>query len=54
TEAAAATAVVVASRAAARPTPPVSVRADRPFAFAILHRVSGTLLFLGRVTHPAR
>ncbi|MEM1417761.1 MAG: serpin family protein [Myxococcota bacterium] len=53
TEAAAATAVVVASRSAARPVPPVTVRADHPFAFAIVHRVSGTILFLGRVANPA-
>ncbi len=52
TEAAAATAVVVASRGAARPVPPVVVRADRPFAFAIVHRASGTILFLGRVLDP--
>ncbi|HEY4245403.1 MAG TPA: serpin family protein [Lacunisphaera sp.] len=32
--------------------PPVEVRADRPFIFAIQHVPSGTCLFLGRVTDP--
>ena len=32
--------------------PPVEVRADRPFMFAIQHVKSGACLFLGRVTDP--
>ncbi len=32
--------------------PPVEVKVDRPFFFAIQHRESGTCLFMGRVTDP--
>ena len=54
TEAAAATAVVAAVVASARPDPPEPriVRVDRPFLFAIQHRATGACLFLGRVTDP--
>lgn len=54
TEAAAATAVVVARALSAMPPPenPLVVRVDRPFAFAIQHQSSGACLFLGRVTDP--
>ena len=53
TEAAAATAVVMAVRGAAvRPKEPIEVKVDRPFLFAIQHRPSGACLFLGRVTDP--
>jgi serpin B len=51
TEAAAASAVVV-SRGRARPEPPLTFRADRPFLFLIRDNRSGSLLFLGRVTDP--
>ena len=34
--------------------PPVVFRCDHPFLFAIRHRVSGAILFLGRVTDPTR
>jgi len=51
TEAAAATAVVVAERAAIEPDPEV-FRADRPFMFLLRHRGTGTVLFLGRVCDP--
>ena len=53
TEAAAATAVVMmrATAAIQRP-PPVEVKIDRPFVFAIQHVPSGVCLFLGRVTDP--
>ncbi len=50
TEAAAATAVVVATKSA-RPRVP-TFRADRPFVFLIRDRRSGSILFLGRVTNP--
>jgi serine protease inhibitor len=32
--------------------PPIEVRVDRPFLFAIQHVPSGTCLFLGRLTDP--
>ena len=51
TEAAAATAVVVATSASIEP-PPVEVRVDRPFLFAIQHRATGVCLFLGRIGDP--
>jgi serpin B len=54
TEAAAATAVImmVGSAMRAEPPPPVEVRVDRPFLFAIQHVPSGACLFLGRLTDP--
>jgi serpin B len=53
TEAAAATAVLMAPGSAAAPKPkPIEVRVDRPFFFAIQHVPSGACLFLGRVTDP--
>jgi len=54
TEAAAATEVALATFGveAGRPVPPVEVRVDRPFLFAIQHVASGTCLFLGRVGDP--
>jgi len=52
TEAAAATAVVMAAGAAMRATPPPEVRVDHPFIFAIQHVGSGACLFLGRVSDP--
>jgi len=51
TEAAAATGVVM-GLTAAMPTPPIVVRADRPFVFLIRERQSGAILFLGRVVEP--
>jgi serpin B len=54
TEAAAATAVAM-MRATSMPVPenpPVEVRVDRPFLFAVQHRSSGACLFLGRITDP--
>ena len=55
TEAAAATAVVMARAASAirEPKKPIEVKVDRPFLFAIQHRESGACLFLGRVTDPS-
>jgi len=55
TEAAAATAVIMAVPASAMPVQPKEpriVRVDRPFLFVIQHRASGACLFLGRVTDP--
>jgi serpin B len=51
TEAAAATAVMMLSRAMA-PRADLEIRVDRPFLFAIQHVPSGACLFLGRVTDP--
>lgn len=53
TEAAAATAVVMAVNTSIIIAPPATdVRVDRPFLFAIQHRASGACLFLGRITEP--
>jgi serpin B len=53
TEAAAATAVVMMARSAmVKRSPPIEVKVDRPFIYAIQHVPSGTCLFLGRVTDP--
>jgi serpin B len=53
TEAAAATAVVMMrATAMARPKPPLEVKVDRPFIYAIQHVPSGLCLFLGRMTDP--
>jgi serpin B len=53
TEAAAATAVAMATRSAImRPPEPVEVKVDHPFLFAIQHRASGACLFLGHVANP--
>ncbi|MFM8413428.1 MAG: serpin family protein [Planctomycetota bacterium] len=53
TEAAAATGVAVAARSmAVRPEEPLEVKADRPFAWAVVERHSGAVLFAGTVTDP--
>ena len=54
TEAAAATAVAMLAGSALRspPPPPIEVKVDRPFVYAIQHVSSGVCLFLGRVTDP--
>jgi len=54
TEAAAATAVVMMRATALRgpKPPPIEVKVDRPFVYAIQHVPSGVCLFLGRVTDP--
>ncbi len=51
TEAAAVTSVEVGVTSA--PAGPVRVVVDRPFVVAIRERLTGTILFLGRVTDPA-
>ena len=52
TEAAAATAVVMADRGLPMDPPP-EFRADHPFVFAIRHEPTGLILFIGRVMNPA-
>lgn len=52
TEAAAATAVVMVEGAGMPPAPPVSFHVDRPFLFVLRDRVSGAVLFMGRVEDP--
>jgi len=49
TEAAAATAVIMATRGMPPPTP--IFRADHPFIFLIRHNSSGSILFMGRVVN---
>ncbi len=52
TEAAAATGVVMAARAAMIPTEPPLFRADHPFLFLIVDNRTRSILFLGRVVNP--
>jgi len=54
TEAAAATAVVMMRATSMRgpKPPPIEVKVDRPFIYAIQHVPSGVCVFLGRVTDP--
>jgi serpin B len=52
TEAAAATALKDMTMGIHMPKEPVEMRVDHPFLFAIQHRSSGAILFLGRVTDP--
>lgn len=50
TEAAAVTGI--ATRVSAAPKPTVTIRADQPFAFAIMHKPTGAPVFLGTVADP--
>lgn len=52
TEAAAVTGLAVAT--SGRPRPEVTMRADRPFAFSIVHLPTGAPLFLGSVQDPSK
>jgi serpin B len=54
TEAAAATGVVIAPTAAPVPRQPKYFRADRPFLYLIRDHQTGSVLFLGRLTEPAK
>jgi serpin B len=55
TEAAAATAMVMAGSAAPSNPRPIPVfRADHPFLFLIRDNRNGSVLFLGRVTDPTQ
>ncbi len=53
TEAAAATGVVIALRAAI-PYEPLIFKADHPFLYFIIHNPTGQVLFMGRVTDPTK
>lgn len=53
TEAAAATGVVVGVTSVGPDLdPPLAVKADHPFAWAVVDRGTGTILFAGTVTDP--
>jgi serpin B len=55
TEAAAATAIIMAGAAPRPPRPPEEpkvFKADHPFIFLIRHNATGEILFLGRVSNP--
>lgn len=51
TEAAAATGVIMATRAA-RPSEPVELNVDRPFLYLLTDRQTNAILFMGRVLDP--
>ena len=53
TEAAAATAMVMLGGSGRyEPPPPIELRCDRPFMFVIRERMTGAILFMGRVMNP--
>lgn len=52
TEAAAATAVMMGARSVPQPEEPVPFVCDRPFLFVLRHRLTGALLFVGRLALP--
>ena len=54
TEAAAATAVVMATTSAAQPDQPVTFTVDRPFVFAIRDQSTNAILFLGHIGDPTQ
>lgn len=47
-------ALAAAVSAVLNPPPPFDLRLDRPFLWAIEHRATGTLLFMGIVTDPSQ
>ncbi len=53
TEAAAATGVIFEKSSAMIPEPAIAFTADRPFLLAIRDRLSGAVLFMGRVADPS-
>ena len=53
TEAAAVTGIAM-EPTSAKPGPEVTVRADRPFAFAVVHKPTGAPLFIGQVADPTQ
>jgi serpin B len=46
-------AAAVTSAGVALTSLPPQVRVDRPFVFAIRERLSGTIIFIGKVVHPS-
>ncbi len=54
TEAAASTAVIIGRETSAvPPSEPILFRADKPFIFMIIHKPSGSLLFVGKMNDPS-
>jgi serpin B len=53
TTAAAATGMTMRLVSVVVPSPPVELRVDRPFVFAVRDRMTGALLFIGQVTDPS-
>ncbi len=53
TEAAAVTGIAM-EPTSADPGPEITVRVDRPFAFAVVHKPTGTPLFIGQVADPTQ
>jgi serpin B len=54
TEAAAATGAVMNGELSAEPSEPASFHADHPFVFMIRDRLTGTILFQGRMSDPSQ
>lgn len=53
TEAAAATVVMMRAGSMPPSDPPIAFTADHPFIFAIRHKATGAILFMGRIADPA-
>ncbi len=54
TEAAAATGVVMATKAAPGPDATPVFRADKPFVYLLVHKPSNTVLFMGKMNEPPK